>query len=99
MAKDKKKEALEIVQQEISDCRTKYEAITLTNEELDPVLAEGETKTGYYCHLFVDPKEVARVFLKHDYPVWLVLEEDAPKEMWDELAELYGLAEVVHVDI
>ena len=33
------------------------------------------------------------------YPVWYVLEEDAPDEMWDEIAGLAGFEHASSVDI
>lgn len=95
----KDKEALEIIQQKISDYRTKLEAITLCTTDLDPVMLDGETNTGYYCQLMIDPKTAANIMLKHDYPIYATLGEDAPDEMWRELADEYGLSSVSSVDL
>lgn len=90
--------AIEIVQAEICRCREEYEEIART-EEGDPVMLEGMTTTRHDCHLLVDPKIVAKVFLKYDYPVWNTLGDDAPTAMWDELADIFGLGDVYHVDL
>lgn len=93
------KEAREKIQEAISDYRTKLEAITLTNAELEPIMVEGETETGYYCQLMVDPKEAAKILLEHEYPTWKILEEDYPSAMWQDLAKFYGLAYVTSIDL
>ncbi len=94
------KKAQETVNIAISDYRTGLEAITLADsDDLDPVLIEGETRTGYQCQLFVAAKEVALIVLKYDYPVFAVLEEEPPQAMWDELASHFGLASVLSFDL
>lgn len=95
----KEKEALEIIQQKISDYRTKLEAITLSTADCEPVLLDGETTTGYYCNLMINPKTAASIMLKYDYPIFATLGEDAPREMWRELADEYGLGSVSSVDL
>ena len=67
--------------------------------EQDPILIEGETETGYYCQMMVDPKIVAEIFLRYEYPIWNVLEQDAPTTMWDNLAREFGLKTVSSVDL
>ena len=49
--------------------------------------------------MMVDPKDVARVYLEYNYPLWKTLKEEAPIEMWEELARIYGLATVSEVDL
>lgn len=93
------KEALSLVQIAISDYRTKLEAITITNEECDPILLEGETEAGYYCNMMIDPKPVAKILLHYDYPIFRILDEDAPDAMWEELARLVGLRAVTSFDL
>jgi hypothetical protein len=91
--------AREIISLAISDYRTKLEAITLTQDDLDPIMVEGETKTGYFCQLMVDPKDVAKILLEYDYPVFAVLEEEPPQGIWDDLADRFGLASVSSFDL
>ena len=91
--------AREIISLAISDYRTKLEAITLTQDDLDPIMVEGETKTGYFCQLMVDPKDVAKILLEYDYPVFAVLEEEPPQGIWDDLADRFGLASVCSFDL
>lgn len=92
------KDAVAVVQKEIRDLRAKYESVAKT-EEQDPILVEGETSAGYYCQLMVDPKDVAKILLEYDYPVWRVLEEEAPDEMWEDLGRKFGLEHVYSVDL
>ena len=67
-------------------------------EEQDLILLEGETSTGYWCHLMVDPKEVAKILYEWDFAAWNFLDMDCPQEMWDELSKKYGIT-VGSVDI
>lgn len=93
--------ARETIAQVISDYRTVLEAITLLKADdcPDPILIEGETRTGYFCQMMVDPREVAPILLEYNYPVWLALGEDFPDAMWEELGEHFGLASVSSVDL
>ena len=94
----KLEDAVAVVQKEIRDLRTKYESVAKT-EEQDPILVEGETSAGYFCQLMVDPKDVAKILLEYDYPVWRVLGEDAPDAMWEDLGRKFGLEHVCSVDL
>ena len=78
----KLEDAVAVVQKEIRDLRAKYESVAKTEEQDSIMVVEGETTTGYYCQLMADPKDVAKILLEYDYPVWRVLEEDAPCAMW-----------------
>ena len=91
-------DAVAVVQKEIRDLRAKYETIAKT-EEQDPITVDGKTSTGYYCQLMVDPKDVAKILLEYDYPVWRVLGEDAPDAMWENLGRKFGLESVCSVDL
>lgn len=91
-------DAVVVVQKEIHDLREKYETIVKTGEQ-DPILVEGKTSVGYFCQLMVDPKDVAKILLEYDYPVWRVLDEDAPRAMWEDLGRELGLEHVCSVDL
>ena len=91
-------EAVRIVDQAIRDRRREYEKIAAQDNQ-ERIELEGETLSGYQCILMVDPKEVAEIFLRHDYSFWSVLGEDAPAVMWDILAQRFGLSTVCHVDL
>ena len=92
--------ARELILQAISDYRTGLEALTLTDKnDLDPIMIDGETRTGYYCQMMVSPREVAEIVLKYDYPVFAVLKEEPSQAMWDELADHFGLATVTSFDL
>lgn len=94
------KRAQETINLAISDYRTGLEALTLTDKkDLDPIMIDGETRTGYYCQMMVSPREVAEIVLKYDYPVFAVLEEEPPQAMWDELANRFGLDSVTSFDL
>ena len=90
--------AVKSVNEAIRAERQRLEEIART-EEGEPILVEGETTTGYYCQLMVDPKDVAKILLEYDYPVWRVLEEDASDAMWDDLGRKFGLKTVCSVDL
>ena len=95
---DNLKDAVKVVQAAIKAKEDYYTKIANT-EEQDPVLLEGTTVKGYFCHLMVDPKDVTRVFLEYNYPVWSILEEEPPIGLWDDLARFYGLETVSSVDL
>lgn len=69
------------------------------DDEQSPIMLEGETTKGYYCQMMVDPKEIAPIMLKYDYPIYHTLGEDAPSGMWTELATHFGLENVTSVDL
>ena len=91
-------DAVKIVKAAIREREEFYKRISQTDEQ-EPVLLEGRTKTDYRCQMMVDPKEVAKIFLEYEYPLWDILEEDAPTVMWDDLAEHFGLDAVESVDL
>ena len=92
--------ARELILQAISDYRTGLEALTLTDkDDLDSVMLDGETRTGYYCQMLVSPREVAEIVLKYDYPIFAVLKEEPPQAMWAELADHFGLDSVSSFDL
>ncbi len=91
-------EAVRIVNEAIKAKRENLEAMAKSFDE-SPVELEGTTTTGYSCVMMVDPKEVAQIYLNHDFPVWRILEEDGPTEMWDDMARHFGLGKVDDVDL
>lgn len=93
--------ARDIINQKISDERTKLEAFTLLKPDAtpNPILIEGETEMGYYCQMMVDPRDCAPILLKHDYPIYKVLQEEYPDEMWEELGRKFGIKTVTCVDL
>lgn len=95
------KKAVEMVNEAISIERTKLEALTLLKEDAtpDPICIEGETETGYYCQMMVDPRDAARILLDYDYPMYKVLGEDFPEEMWNELGRKFGIKSVSSIDL
>ena len=68
-------------------------------EEGDPIMVEGETTAGSFCHMMVDPKDVARIALEYNYPVWHILKEDCPDGMREDLGREFGLATVCSIDL
>ncbi|MBQ6127523.1 hypothetical protein IJI69_02415 [Candidatus Saccharibacteria bacterium] len=91
-------EAVKLVNDAIMDEFKRIEEIAKT-EEGDPILIEGETTAGYFCHLTVDPKDVAKIVLEYNYPVWHILEHDCPDGMWEDLGRKFGLATVCSIDL
>lgn len=90
--------ATEIVNKQIEKYREQLQKIAKT-ECGEPVMVEGETKTGYYCQLMVDPAKAAKIMLDHDYPTYATLWQDAPDKMWQALADEYGLDSVSSIDL
>ena len=91
-------EAVKLVNEAIMAEYKRIEEIAKT-EEGDPILIEGETIAGYFCHLMVDPKDVAKIALEYNYPVWHILEHDYPDGMWEDLGRKFGLATVCSIDL
>lgn len=91
-------EAVKLVNEAIVAEYKRLEDIAKT-EEGDPILIEGETTVGYFCHLMVDPKEVAKIALEYNYPVWHILRQDYPDGMWEDLGRKFGLATVCSIDL
>ena len=99
MAKDEKlHEAVKFVNEAIMAEYKRLEEIAKT-EEGDPIMIEGETTAGYFCHMMVDPKDCAKIALEYNYPVWHVLEEDYPDGMWEDLGRKFGLETVCSMDL
>ncbi len=90
--------AVNLVNEAIKAERSRLEEIAKT-EEGDPILIEGETTAGYFCHMMVDPKDVAKIALEYNYPVWHILQEDCPDAMWEDLGRKFGLATVCSIDL
>lgn len=97
-AEDTVSDAVRQVNAKIADFRAKLERIA-KDSEATLITVEGETATGSCAIAQIARNEVAEVMLRYDYPVWHVLEEDAPDEMWDEIARLVGFECVNSVDI
>lgn len=65
----------------------------------DLVEVEGETRTGYIVRSLVEPSNIAKILLDHDYAIYSVLEEDFQEDMWHDLADEMGLESVFSVDV
>ena len=91
-------DAVRIVKEAINSEEARLKQLA-ADTEADPVMLEGETSARFDVQMMVEPAVVAKIMLKYEYPVYKVLEEDAPQAMWDELAEMVGLGEVYGVDI
>ncbi len=90
--------AVNLVNEAIKAERSRLEEIAKT-EEGDPILIEGETTAGYFCHMMVDPKDVAKIALEYNYPVWHILQQDYPDGMWEDLGRKFGLETVCSIDL
>ena len=95
---EKLAEAVKLVNDAIMAEYKRLEKIAKTEED-DPILIEGETTAGYFCHLMVNPKEVAKIALEYNYPVWHILQQDYPDGMWEELGRKFGLEAVCSMDL
>ena len=95
---EKLAEAVKLVNDAIMAEYKRLEKIAKTEED-DPILIEGETTAGYFCHLMVDPQDVAKIALEYNYPVWHILQQDYPDGMWEELGRKFGLEVVCSVDL
>ena len=99
LEKAKLAEAVELVNKEIEKERKRLQDILDGDDRQSPVVVEGETFEDYYCQLMVNPKEVAKIMLRHDYPTWKVLGEDAPDGMWGDMGKKFGIKVVCGVDL
>ncbi|MBQ3271201.1 hypothetical protein IJI94_00685 [Candidatus Saccharibacteria bacterium] len=95
---EKLAEAVKLVNDAIMAEYKRLEKIAKTEED-DPILIEGETTAGYFCHLMVDPQDVAKIALEYNYPVWHILQQDYPDGMWEELGRKFGLETVCSMDL
>ena len=95
---EKLHEAVKLINEAIAAEFKRVEEIAKT-EEADPILIEGETTAGYFCHMMVDPKEVAKIALEYNYPVWHILEQDYPDGMWEDIGRKFGLAVACSMDL
>lgn len=91
-------QAIRLVNEAIEKERNRLKIIA-SGINQDPIMVEGETTTGYFCHLMVDPKDVAKIILSYDYPTCRILEEDSPDEMWEELGRHFGLLTISSFDL
>ena len=98
MADQKLLDAIKIVSVAI-DAEFKRLREIAADEEADPVIVAGRTTRDVDAHCMVCGQLVAKVYLKYDFPIYRILELDAPDEMWDELAELTGLGIVNEADM
>ena len=95
---DKLDSAVNLVNEAIMAEYKRLEEIAET-EEGDPIMVEGETTAGYFCQMMVDPKDVAKIALEYNYPVWHILYQDYPDCMWEDLGRKFGLATVCSIDL
>ena len=99
LEKAKLADAVELVNKEIEKERKRLQDILDGDDMQSPVVVEGETFEDYYCQVMVNPKEVAKIMLRHDYPTWKVLGEDAPDGMWGDMGKKFGIKVVCGVDL
>ena len=91
-------DAVRVVRKAISDEEDHLKEIANGQDE-EPIMLEGETSAGYIVHVMADPAKVARIMLDFQHPLFKVLGEDSPQDMWDELARMVGLESVYSVDM
>lgn len=81
MSDDKFHEAAKLINDAIRTEYKRLEEIAKTEED-DLILIEGETTAGSFCYTMISPKDVAKIALEYNYPVWRILEEDYPDAIW-----------------
>ena len=92
--------AVRLVNQAIDEYYHRLKAITESDESaLHPVMIEGITTRCYTVQALVNPQPLAEIMLGYDYPMYHVLEQDAPQAMWDDMARQVGLETVTAVDL
>ena len=92
--------AVRLVNQAIDEYYHRLKDITEDDESaLHPVMIEGITTRCYTVQALVNPQPLAEIMLGYDYPIYHVLEQDAPQAMWDEMARQVGLETVTSVDL
>ena len=99
LEKERLAEAIKLVNDAITKETKRLQDILDGDDEQSPVVVEGETFENYYCQLMASPKEVAKIMLRHDYPTWKVLGEDAPDGMWGDMGKKFGIKVVCGVDL
>ena len=91
-------EAVRIVKAAIKSEEDRLKRIANSEGEA-PVMMEGMTAERFFVQLMIDPATVAKIMLDYWYPVYSVLGEDAPPDMWDAMSRMVGLDEVSSVDL
>lgn len=92
-------EAIRIVKAEIYAAETKLKQAAEGKSTDHLVLMEGETSQGCGAHVMVSAVRAAKIMLSYWYPAYEVLGEDAPPDMWDDLARMAGLEKVDSIDL
>lgn len=98
MDKTEQEEAIKIVNELIREEYNRLYAIA-QDEESDPVCVAGYTVKDFFVQANISGSKAAQILLDYDYPIYTILKEDCPQDMWDSLAEHVGIASVVSVDI
>lgn len=91
-------EAVSLVNAEIEAARRRLEDLSRT-EDAHLILVEGVTSAGYDAQIMASSSEIAKIMLKYDYHLWNTLKQEAPDDMWLDIAGMIGLESVSSVDI
>lgn len=91
-------EAVNLVNAEIEAVKERLEDIAHTRDA-SPIMVVGRTSTDCDAEVMVDPSKVARLMLKHEYYLWDTLQQEAPYDMWLDIAAMAGLKRASCVDI
>lgn len=91
-------EAVRIVRKAIAAEEARLERIA-NGEWYGPVMVQGENAEGEEVQVFVAPEDVVQIMQDCRSPLYKVLKEDAPQEMWDRLGELTGLSNIYFVEV
>ena len=91
-------EAVRIVREAIRDKEHHLQQVA-NGEWYGPVPISGVNAKGEEELVLASPKDVGRIMLDYRSPLYAVLKEDEPQEMWDSLAKLTGLKDIYYVEV
>lgn len=91
--------AVDLVNERIRKETDRLLQIIKDGENDSPVCVEGNTATGYFCMLQVSKVDIARIYLDYDYPLYRVMQAEAPTSMWEDIAKICGIDSISSVDL
>ena len=92
--------AIDIVREQIDICEEIYKRMLekpVDEDDLDItdlVELTMVTTTGFDCKMYVDRKDIVKVLLDNDYPIYKVLRKSCPESIWNKIANVYGMDQV-----
>ena len=78
-------------------------AVALSAQDYPQVVtfetSDAESATFTSLGVASKSKDVAKIALEYNYPVWHILHQDYPDCMWEDLGRKFGLATVCSIDL